>query len=53
MEQINDMPEYLKLLGDKTRLTIMALLKEKIDQTKNKLRLVWGFTWLSLCFLLS
>lgn len=29
MEQINEMAEHFKLLGDKTRLTIMALLKER------------------------
>lgn len=29
MEQINEMAENLKLLGDKTRLTIMAYLKER------------------------
>lgn len=29
MEQINEVAENLKLLGDKTRLTMMALLKER------------------------
>jgi ArsR family transcriptional regulator len=29
MEQINAMAENFKLLGDKTRLTMMALLKEQ------------------------
>jgi ArsR family transcriptional regulator len=29
MEQINEMAENFKLLGDKTRLTMMALLKER------------------------
>ncbi len=29
MEQINEMSESFKMLGDKTRLTIMALLKER------------------------
>jgi ArsR family transcriptional regulator len=29
MEPINEIAENLKLLGDKTRLTIMALLKER------------------------
>ncbi|MGN7308878.1 ArsR/SmtB family transcription factor, partial [Bacillus subtilis] len=29
MEQINEMAENLKLLGDKTRLTMMALLKDR------------------------
>ncbi|TDF92792.1 ArsR/SmtB family transcription factor [Paenibacillus piri] len=29
MEQINEMSETFKLLGDKTRLTMMALLKER------------------------
>ncbi|MCS7461490.1 metalloregulator ArsR/SmtB family transcription factor [Paenibacillus doosanensis] len=29
MEQINELAENLKLLGDKTRLTILALLKER------------------------
>ncbi|PZE21159.1 ArsR/SmtB family transcription factor [Paenibacillus xerothermodurans] len=29
MEQIQEMSETLKLLGDKTRLTIVALLKEQ------------------------
>ncbi|MBD2870032.1 ArsR/SmtB family transcription factor [Paenibacillus arenilitoris] len=29
MEKINEAAEELKLLGDKTRLTIMALLKER------------------------
>ncbi|KPV56468.1 ArsR family transcriptional regulator [Paenibacillus sp. A3] len=29
MEQINEMADNLKLLGDKTRLTIMAYLKER------------------------
>ncbi|MBP1156483.1 MULTISPECIES: metalloregulator ArsR/SmtB family transcription factor [unclassified Paenibacillus] len=29
MEQIQEMSEIFKLLGDKTRLTIVALLKEK------------------------
>ena len=29
MEQIYEMAEHLKLLGDKTRLTMMALLRER------------------------
>ncbi|TVX98205.1 ArsR/SmtB family transcription factor [Paenibacillus cremeus] len=29
MDQINEMAERFKLLGDKTRLTILALLKEQ------------------------
>ncbi|MCZ8515311.1 metalloregulator ArsR/SmtB family transcription factor [Paenibacillus filicis] len=29
MEQINEMAENLKLLGDKTRLTMLALLKKQ------------------------
>ncbi|MCZ8511940.1 metalloregulator ArsR/SmtB family transcription factor [Paenibacillus filicis] len=29
MEQIHEMSDMFKLLGDKTRLTIVALLKEK------------------------
>ncbi|KEQ22680.1 ArsR/SmtB family transcription factor [Paenibacillus tyrfis] len=29
MEQINEMADSFKLLGDKTRLTILALLKER------------------------
>lgn len=29
MEQVQEMSEMFKLLGDKTRLTIVALLKEK------------------------
>ncbi|WP_088832805.1 ArsR/SmtB family transcription factor [Paenibacillus tyrfis] len=29
MERINEMADSLKLLGDKTRLTILALLKER------------------------
>lgn len=29
MEQINEMAEHLKLLGDKTRLMMMAYLKER------------------------
>lgn len=29
MEQINEMAEHFKLLGDKSRLTMLALLKER------------------------
>ncbi len=29
MERIHEMADSLKLLGDKTRLTILALLKER------------------------
>jgi ArsR family transcriptional regulator, arsenate/arsenite/antimonite-responsive transcriptional repressor len=29
MESLQEMAEHLKLLGDKTRLTILALLKER------------------------